>query len=99
MHSNQQTASGLQNLVTLCNEVRNNATCIWQNCSVFHAKLDLKVVLGLYDINIRAHVLLNLLNSLQKSDKMLDKPCILSLFPNSFNNSIKHEHSSKILLL
>ena len=28
-----------------------------------------------------AHVLLNLLNSLRKSDKMLDKPRILSLFP------------------
>ena len=32
-----------------------------------------------------AHVLLNLLNSLRKRDKMLGKPRILSLFPNSFN--------------
>ena len=31
--------------------------------------------------NINVPVLLNLLNLLQKSDKMLDKPCILSLFP------------------
>ena len=31
------------------------------------------------------HVLLNLLNSLQKKDKMLGKPRILSLFPSSFN--------------
>ena len=37
--------------------------------------------------NIRALVLLNLLNSLRKRerDKMLGKPRILSLFPNSFN--------------
>ena len=35
--------------------------------------------------NIRAPVLLNLLNSLQKRDKMLGKPHIWSLFPNSFN--------------
>ena len=34
---------------------------------------------------ISAHVLLNLLNSLRKGDKMLGKPHILSLFPNSFN--------------
>ena len=32
-----------------------------------------------------AHVLLNLLNSLRKRDKMLGNPCILSLFPNLFN--------------
>ena len=32
-----------------------------------------------------AHVLLNLLNSLRKRDKMLGKPRILSPFPNSFN--------------
>ena len=35
--------------------------------------------------NIRAPVLLNLLNSLRTRDKMLDKPRNLSLFPNSFN--------------
>ena len=28
---------------------------------------------------------------------MLSKPCILSLFPNSFNKFNKHEHSCKIL--
>ena len=32
-----------------------------------------------------AHVVLNLLNFLQKRDKMLIKPCILSLFRNEFN--------------
>ena len=32
-----------------------------------------------------APVLLNLLNLFQKSDKMLGKPQILSLFPNSFD--------------
>ena len=35
--------------------------------------------------NIRAHVLLYLLNVLRKSTKMLVKPPILALFPNSFN--------------
>ena len=40
---------------------------------------------------------LNLLNSLRKRDKMLSKPCILSLFsPTRLINSIKHEHSRKI---
>ena len=34
-----------------------------------------------------ARVLLNLSNSLQKSDKMLGKPRILSLFATSFINS------------
>ena len=36
------------------------------------------------------HVLLNLLNKLRKSNKMLGKPCILSLFLNffkKFNNT------------
>ena len=32
-----------------------------------------------------AHVLLNLSNKLRKKDKMLGKPCILSLFLNLFN--------------
>ena len=32
-----------------------------------------------------AHVLLNLLNELGKRNKMLGKPRILSVFPNSFN--------------
>ena len=32
-----------------------------------------------------AHVLSNLLNELGKREKMLGKPLILSLFPNSFN--------------
>ena len=32
-----------------------------------------------------AHVLLNLLNKLWKSDKMQDLPSILSLFRNKFN--------------
>ena len=31
------------------------------------------------------HVLLNLLNELGKSDKMLSKPCIILLFCNKFN--------------
>ena len=32
-----------------------------------------------------ARVLLNLINLLRKSNKMLGKPHILSLFPNMFN--------------
>ena len=39
--------------------------------------------------NIRAFVLLNFLNSLRKRDKVIDKPRILSLFPNSFNKCNK----------
>ena len=34
---------------------------------------------------ISAHVLLNLLNKLRKSDKMRGTPSILSLFHNKFN--------------
>ena len=34
-----------------------------------------------------------------RGDKKLDKPRILSLFPNSFNKFIKHERSCKILYL
>ena len=34
---------------------------------------------------MHAHVLLNLLNGLGKSDKMRGLPSILSLFPNLFN--------------
>ena len=49
--------------------------------------------------NIRALVLLNLLNLLRKRDKMLGKPHILSLFPNRLINSIKHEYSCNILYL
>ena len=37
-----------------------------------------------------ALVLLNLLNSLQKRDKMLGKPHILSLFLNSFNKAMSN---------
>ena len=47
--------------------------------------------------NICAHVLLNLLNLLRKRNKILGKPRILSLSPTSLINSIKHEHSCKIL--
>ena len=47
---------------------------------------------GLY---ICAPLLLNLLDSLRKRYKMLDKPHSLSLFHNSIN-SVKHNHSCKI---
>ena len=48
-------------------------------------------------IKICAPVLLNVLNLLRKSDKMQGKPHILSFFPTRLINSIKHEHSCKIL--
>ena len=46
------------------------------------------------EFNIRAIVLLNLLNSSQKRGKMLGKPRIVSLFPRLIN-LIKQEHSCK----
>ena len=39
-----------------------------------------------------AHVLLNLLNKLSKSDKMRNLPSILSLFRNEFDKFNKTEH-------
>ena len=54
-------------------------------------------VIWLIESNIRALVLLNLLNSLREKDKMLDKPCILFLSHNSLNKFNKNEHSCKIL--
>ena len=45
-----------------------------------------------------ALVLLNLLNSLRKRDKMLGQPRIF-FSPTRLINSIKHEHSCKILYL
>ena len=90
-----------------------------QNYYVFTPEMNLQSNLNVIwsiESNIRAIVLLNILNSLRKRDKMLGKPRILSLFPNLFNkfsaslafflffptcliNSIKHEHSCKILYL
>ena len=50
--------------------------------------------------NIRALVLLNLLNSFRKRDKMLGKPRISSLLSKSFNKfNKKNEHSCKILFI
>ena len=45
-----------------------------------------------------AHVLLNLLNKLRKSNKMLGLPSILSLF-HEFNRSIPQEHDCLILFI
>ena len=47
--------------------------------------------------NIHAHVLLNLLNSLRKSDKMFASLAFYPFSPTNFINSIKHEHSCEIL--
>ena len=54
----------------------------------FHAKLRFLSnfnVMWQIESNIRAPVILNAINSLQKSVKMLGKLWILSLFLNSFN--------------
>ena len=58
---------------------------------------------------MNAHVLLNLLNELRKSDKMRGLSSILSLFRNSFNkfnntraqmfDSIYHNYDSEISFL
>ena len=42
--------------------------------------------------NMSAHVLLNLLNELGKTDKMRGLPSILSLFRNEYNKFNKQEH-------
>ena len=47
--------------------------------------------------NIRGVVLLNLLDPLRKSDEMLGKPRILSIFPNSFDIFNKFGHSCKYM--
>ena len=69
----------LQILVRLCNDVCNTLR-------IFTQKHNLKVVFCHMTIksNIPAPVLLNLKN-LPKRDKMLGKPHISSLYPNSFN--------------
>ena len=46
-----------------------------------------------------AHVLLNLLNELEKRDKMRGLPSILSLFRNELNNSIIQEDECQILFI
>ena len=53
------------------------------------------------EFNIHAPVFFNILNSFQKSVKMFDKPCIYMyhLSPTCLINSIKHEHSCKILYI
>ena len=60
----------------------------WQNSKVFTTEMNFQSnlnVIWLIESNICALVLLNILNSLPKRNKMLGKPRILSLFPNSFN--------------
>ena len=46
-----------------------------------------------------AHVLLNLLNELGKSDKTQGLPSILLLCRYEFNNSIMQKHECKILFI
>ena len=47
-------------------------------------------------LNIRVLVILNLLNLLKNCDKMLDNPCILSLFLKSFNEFNKKKLSTHV---
>ena len=54
-----------------------------------HQKCDFKVILMSFDkieTNTHAPILMNLLNMLQRSDKIMSKPHILSPFLNLFNN-------------
>ena len=46
-----------------------------------------------------AHILLNLLNELGKSDKKRGLPSILSLFTTCLINSIIQEHACRILFI
>ena len=46
-------------------------------------------VIWLIQSNMHAPVLLNFLKLLRKRDKMLDKPHMLSLFPNLFDKFIR----------
>ena len=57
-------------------------------------KCDFKVIWIKYDYesNIPAPVILNLSTLLQKSDKILCKPCIYLILPTCLINSIKHEY-------
>ena len=48
---------------------------------------------------MNVHVLLNLLNSLRKKDKMLGKPRIVFLFRNEFSKSIIRKHECKLLFI
>ena len=57
------------------------ARALVRNGSYANAIQKININKGSY---MSVHVLLNLLSSLRKSDKMLGKPCILSLFLNSF---------------
>ena len=55
----------------------------------FHVKTRFNfIAMRLIESNIRAFVLQNLLNSLCKGDKMIGKPCILSLSSTRLVNSI-----------
>ena len=56
----------------------------------FHAKMWILItfyLMSLIESNICAPVSMNLLNLLRKRDKMLGKPHILYLFPNSFKDA------------
>ena len=70
--------------------------CLMNKYLTIHAKCDFKVVLMSHDkieSNTYDPVLLNLLNSLQKRDKMLGSP-IFYLFSSIYLiNSVIHEHS------
>ena len=60
----------------------------WENPDVFTPKMWVLInfnVMWWIESSIHALVLLNLLNWLRKSNKILGKPHILSLFPNLFN--------------
>ena len=63
-----------------------------------HQNVITKIFLTSYiDSNIRGPILLSLLNSLEKAMKCLASLTNYRLSPTHLINSVKHEHSSKIL--
>ena len=65
----------MRSIITLCKRQ--------QNLDLFTPKMP--ILNNIKSCDICTPVSLNLSNSLRKSDKMIDKPHILSLFLNSFN--------------
>ena len=74
--------SGLQIYVKRY-DVHNNVAYIMTQIAFLRQKWDFKVIL--MSSNIRALVLFYFIEFVAKKGKMLDKPRILCLFPNSFN--------------
>ena len=80
-------------------DVNNNVAYTRKKYNIFTPEMSFQCnlyIIWRIESNIRASVLLNLLNFLKKKI-MLSKPRILSLSATPEKNSAKHEHSCKIL--